>query len=108
MSEEFSSDHMTGDIVPAKAEVVAVVWIDTYPQQLAFDARASETASGILIVTIGKIPEKNVAMPVNKADELVAHPFISTCRASYGTCDLLVFTMHNARYQRIRPSFAWN
>ena len=29
---ELSSDHVPGDVVPAKAEVVAVVWIDTYSQ----------------------------------------------------------------------------
>ena len=52
---------MTLDVVPAKAEAVAVIWIDTKPQQLAFNARASKSAFSLLIVTISKIPEQIVS-----------------------------------------------
>jgi hypothetical protein len=52
---------MTLDVVPAKAEVIAAVWIYTNPQQLAHDARTGETTSCVLIVPISKIPEKIVA-----------------------------------------------
>ena len=54
-------NDMTLDVVPAKAEVVATVWIYTNPQQLAFNARTGETTSCVLIVPIGKIPEQIVA-----------------------------------------------
>ena len=40
---------MTLYIVPGKAEIVAVIWIYSKPQQLALNARACETASGILM-----------------------------------------------------------
>ena len=99
---------MTLDVVPAKTEVVAAVWIYTNPQQLAFDARTGETTPCVLIVTISKIPEMIVTVLVNKADELVAHPFMSTCRTSYHACGLLVFTVYNTRDQRIPPSTQWD
>ena len=66
-------------VVPAEAEVVVVVWIDTQPQQFAFDAGACETALRVLVIAIGEIPEQIIAVHVNKTDELIAHPFISTC-----------------------------
>jgi hypothetical protein len=52
---------MTLHIVSGKAEIVAVIRIYSKPQQLALNARACEAASGILIVSIGKIPEKIIA-----------------------------------------------
>jgi hypothetical protein len=52
---------MTLDVIPAKTEVIAAVWIYTNPQQLAFDTRTGETTSCVLIVTISKIPEKIIA-----------------------------------------------
>ena len=54
-------NDMTFDVVPAKAEVVATVWIYTNPQQLTFNARTGETAPCVLIVPISKIPEQIVA-----------------------------------------------
>ena len=70
---------MSTDVVPAEAEVVVVVGIDTQPQQFAFDERTSETALRVLVIAIGEIPEQIIAVHVNKTDELIAHPFISTC-----------------------------
>ena len=58
---------MPSDVVPAKAEVVVVVWIDTQPQQFAFDARTGEAASCVLIVPISKIPEQIVAPHIQVA-----------------------------------------
>jgi hypothetical protein len=52
---------MTLDVVPAKAEIVAVIRIYSKPQQLELNARACEAASGILIISISKIPEKIIA-----------------------------------------------
>lgn len=101
-------NDMTFDVVPAKAEVVTAGWIYSKPQQLAFDARTSETALRVLVVAIGEIPEKIVTVHVNKADELVAHPFMSTCRTSYHACGLLVFKVYNMRDQRIPPSTQWD
>ena len=59
-------NDMAFDVVPAKAEVVAVVWIYPKPQQLAFDTWASETALRALVVSIGKIPENIVIVPIYK------------------------------------------
>ena len=70
---------MSTDVVPAEAEVVAKFWIYTNPQQFAFDERTSETALRVLVIAIGEIPEQIIAVHVNKTDELIAHPFISTC-----------------------------
>ena len=58
------------NIIPAKAEVVVVVGIDTQPQQHVFDAGARETTTGILIIAIGEIPEKIVAVPIAVAYNL--------------------------------------
>jgi hypothetical protein len=52
---------MTLYIVPGKADIVALIRIYSNPQQLTFNARTCEAASGILIVSIGKIPEKIIA-----------------------------------------------
>jgi hypothetical protein len=52
---------MTLHIVPGKADIVAVIRIYSKPQQLALNARTSETTSCVLIVTISKIPEKIIA-----------------------------------------------
>ena len=92
------------NIVPAKAEIVAMVRIYAKPQQFALYARTGETTPCVLIVTIGKIPKQIVAMQVNKADELVTHPSMCLCRASDCPCGLFVFTIHNMWYQRIRQS----
>ena len=59
-------DQVPPDIVPAKTEVVVVVGIDTQPQQFTFDARTSETALRILVITIGKIPKNIVAIMINE------------------------------------------
>ena len=50
--QEIAFAVQAGDVVPAKAEVVAAVWIYTNPQQLTFDARTGETTPCVLIVPI--------------------------------------------------------
>ena len=66
-------------VVPAEAEVVAEIRICAEPQQFALDAWAGEAALRVLVIAIGEIPEQIIAVHVNKTDELIAHPFISTC-----------------------------
>ena len=57
---------MTFDVVPAKTEVIATVWIDTTRQQRGNGFRAGETAGGLLVVAIGEIPEQVVAVAIDE------------------------------------------
>ena len=74
---------MPSDIVPAEAEIVAVVRIDTYPQQFAFDAWTGEAAGGVLIVTIGEIPEKIVAVAIDKRQFFFRQRIHALCREGF-------------------------
>ena len=79
---------MTLDVVPAEVEVVAVIRIYTKPQQFLFNTWTGEPSLGVLIISISQIPEKIVTVHVNKADELVAHPFMSTYLPKFHPADV--------------------
>ena len=54
---------MAGDSVPAEAEVIEAIGVGAESQQFLFEARTGVTAFGILIFSIGQIPEYVIASP---------------------------------------------
>ena len=59
-------DQVSPDIVPAKADIVAVIGVCAQPQQFALDVRTSEAIPCILVVSVSEIPEDVVAAPIYK------------------------------------------
>lgn len=71
---------MPGDVVPAKAEVVAAVRIDAAFQQCGNGFRAGEAAGGVLVVAIGEIPEQVVAAAIDERQLFSRQRVSALCR----------------------------
>ena len=59
-------DYVSSDIGPTKTNVVAAVGVCPQAQQFAFDARASEAAFRLLIITIRKVPQNTIASVIDE------------------------------------------
>ena len=71
---------MSGDVVPAEAEVVAAVRIDAALQQRGYGFRAGEAAGGVLVVAIGEIPEQVVAAAIDERQLFFRQRVHALCR----------------------------
>ena len=71
---------MPGDVVPAKAEVVAAVRIDAALQQRGNGFRAGEAACGVSVVAIREIPEQVVSAAIDERQLFFSQPVQAFCR----------------------------
>ena len=73
-------NDMVFDVIPAEAEVVAVVRIDAALQQCGNGFRTGEAASGVLVIAIGEIPEQVVAAAIDKRQLFFCQRVHALCR----------------------------
>ena len=71
---------MPGNVVPAKAEVVAVGRIDAAFQQRGNGFRTGEAVGGVLVVAIGEIPKQVVAAAIDKRQLFFRQRIHALCR----------------------------
>lgn len=71
-------DYVSSDIVPTKAEVIAVVGIQATLQQGSNRSRTCKATPRVPIIPICQIPKQVVSMDINKRTHLFAQLFV--CR----------------------------
>ena len=74
---------MPGDVVSAKAEVVAVQGIDAALQQRGYGFRTGKAACGVSVVAIGEIPEQIVASAIDKRQLFFRQRIHALCREEF-------------------------
>lgn len=74
---------MIPNIIPTKAEVVAVPRINTPRQQRGYGFRAGEAAYGVSVVATGEIPEQIVAAAIDKRQFFPRQSVQTLCREGF-------------------------
>ena len=74
---------MPGDVVPAKAEVVAAVRIDAAFQQRGYGFWTGKAAGGVSVVAIGEVPEQIITAAIDERQLFFRQRIHTLCREEF-------------------------